>query len=165
QRFCQQCGKFQDLSDFDGSKRSCRAQLARHSLRRRIKLSQLKTQENPGDIDGGSDNAALAVPPAAGSLRQPDGAAPQLPLAPTLDLAAPGGRSSTGGGAVRLTVGGACAGLDLGGVSMGLSLGLVRRHEGGSSSGAARGEPGPPASKGPSREGTSMGHRHGSGTE
>lgn len=33
-RFCQLCGKFQPLSEFDGAKRSCRAKLARHNERR-----------------------------------------------------------------------------------------------------------------------------------
>lgn len=33
-RFCQLCGKFQPLCDFDGAKRSCRAKLARHNERR-----------------------------------------------------------------------------------------------------------------------------------
>ncbi|KAF8073156.1 SPL3 [Scenedesmus sp. PABB004] len=35
QRFCQQCGRFHLLSDFDGAKRSCRARLQRHNARRR----------------------------------------------------------------------------------------------------------------------------------
>lgn len=34
-RFCQQCGRFQLLSEFDGDKRSCRKRLARHNIRRR----------------------------------------------------------------------------------------------------------------------------------
>eukprot|EP00890_Picochlorum_soloecismus_P005839 jgi/Picsp_1/6256/NSC_03610-R1_squamosa promoter binding protein len=34
-RFCQQCGRFQLLSEFDGEKRSCRSKLAKHNLRRR----------------------------------------------------------------------------------------------------------------------------------
>jgi len=34
-RFCQQCGRFQLLSEFDGDKRSCRKRLARHNSRRR----------------------------------------------------------------------------------------------------------------------------------
>jgi hypothetical protein len=34
-RFCQQCGKFEPLSSFDGAKRSCRARLQRHNARRR----------------------------------------------------------------------------------------------------------------------------------
>jgi hypothetical protein len=35
QRFCQQCGRFQLLSEFDGDKRSCRARLDKHNARRR----------------------------------------------------------------------------------------------------------------------------------
>ncbi|KXZ45840.1 hypothetical protein GPECTOR_50g634 [Gonium pectorale] len=70
QRFCQQCGKFQDVADFDDIKRSCREQLARHSLRRRIKLSQRRRQEMGGIADGDDsnsdmDDAAGAVRPAA----------------------------------------------------------------------------------------------------
>ncbi|GLI71450.1 hypothetical protein VaNZ11_016666, partial [Volvox africanus] len=38
QRFCQQCAKFQPVGDFDGKKKSCRIQLAKHSARRRDKL-------------------------------------------------------------------------------------------------------------------------------
>ncbi|KAG2497584.1 hypothetical protein HYH03_004330 [Edaphochlamys debaryana] len=40
QRFCQQCCKFQDASDFDGVRRSCRTKLAAHTARRRVKLAQ-----------------------------------------------------------------------------------------------------------------------------
>lgn len=36
-RFCQQCGRFHDLGEFDGDKRSCRARLQRHNARRRKK--------------------------------------------------------------------------------------------------------------------------------
>jgi len=35
QRFCQQCGRFHLLSEFDGAKRSCRSRLQRHNARRR----------------------------------------------------------------------------------------------------------------------------------
>ncbi|XP_011027797.1 PREDICTED: squamosa promoter-binding-like protein 3 isoform X1 [Populus euphratica] len=35
QRFCQQCSRFHDLSEFDDSKRSCRMRLAGHNERRR----------------------------------------------------------------------------------------------------------------------------------
>ncbi|KAL6762320.1 SBP domain-containing protein [Haematococcus lacustris] len=35
QRFCQQCGRFQPISEFEGVKRSCRARLQRHNDRRR----------------------------------------------------------------------------------------------------------------------------------
>jgi SBP domain len=36
-RFCQQCGRFHDVNEFDGDKRSCRARLLRHNARRRKK--------------------------------------------------------------------------------------------------------------------------------
>ncbi|KAL3519784.1 hypothetical protein ACH5RR_017933 [Cinchona calisaya] len=35
QRFCQQCSRFHDLSEFDEAKRSCRRRLAGHNERRR----------------------------------------------------------------------------------------------------------------------------------
>ncbi|KAL2344071.1 hypothetical protein Fmac_005356 [Flemingia macrophylla] len=35
QRFCQQCSRFHELSEFDDSKRSCRTRLAGHNERRR----------------------------------------------------------------------------------------------------------------------------------
>ncbi|WIA16831.1 hypothetical protein OEZ85_013768 [Tetradesmus obliquus] len=34
-RFCQQCGKFHELSQFDGARHSCRQQLQRHNALRR----------------------------------------------------------------------------------------------------------------------------------
>ena len=34
QRFCQQCGRFHDLSAFDGNRKSCREQLQKHNARR-----------------------------------------------------------------------------------------------------------------------------------
>ncbi|KAG2490036.1 hypothetical protein HYH03_011501 [Edaphochlamys debaryana] len=34
-RFCQQCGRFHELAEFDGNKRSCRARLLQHNARRR----------------------------------------------------------------------------------------------------------------------------------
>ena len=33
-RFCQQCARFHDVSEFDGSKRSCRVRLERHKMQR-----------------------------------------------------------------------------------------------------------------------------------
>ncbi|OAY26215.1 squamosa promoter-binding-like protein 3 [Manihot esculenta] len=35
QRFCQQCSRFHELSEFDDNKRSCRSRLAGHNERRR----------------------------------------------------------------------------------------------------------------------------------
>ncbi|GAX77190.1 hypothetical protein CEUSTIGMA_g4636.t1 [Chlamydomonas eustigma] len=47
QRFCQQCGRFHHLDEFDGDKRSCRARLQRHNARRRKKA---------GEGEGGADD-------------------------------------------------------------------------------------------------------------
>ncbi|CAA0815992.1 Squamosa promoter-binding-like protein 3 [Striga hermonthica] len=35
QRFCQQCSRFHELSEFDSTKRSCRRRLVGHNMRRR----------------------------------------------------------------------------------------------------------------------------------
>ncbi|XP_027774345.1 squamosa promoter-binding protein 1-like, partial [Solanum pennellii] len=59
QRFCQQCSRFHELTEFDESKRSCRRRLAGHNERRRKSTSSssssssyadrihISTQENP----------------------------------------------------------------------------------------------------------------------
>ncbi|CAA0816223.1 Squamosa promoter-binding-like protein 4 [Striga hermonthica] len=39
QRFCQQCSRFHELSEFDEAKRSCRRRLAGHNERRRKNFS------------------------------------------------------------------------------------------------------------------------------
>ncbi|XP_015888326.2 squamosa promoter-binding-like protein 7 isoform X1 [Ziziphus jujuba] len=52
-RYCQQCGKFHLLSDFDEGKRSCRRKLERHNNRRRRKPTDSKVangNESQGDI-------------------------------------------------------------------------------------------------------------------
>lgn len=54
QRFCQQCSRFHELSEFDEAKRSCRRRLAGHNERRRKNLSESHVEEsgrrgsNPG---------------------------------------------------------------------------------------------------------------------
>ncbi|XVE88075.1 hypothetical protein DITRI_Ditri19aG0039500 [Diplodiscus trichospermus] len=40
QRFCQQCSRFHELSEFDETKRSCRRRLAGHNERRRKSTSE-----------------------------------------------------------------------------------------------------------------------------
>lgn len=49
QRFCQQCGRFHDLSAFDGARKSCREQLGKHNARRRrraqMEAAKAKTVE------------------------------------------------------------------------------------------------------------------------
>lgn len=51
QRFCQQCGRFQPLGDFDDNKRSCRERLARHNAARRRRR---------GDAHAANDNSSPA---------------------------------------------------------------------------------------------------------
>ncbi|GAB4814978.1 hypothetical protein N2152v2_002024 [Parachlorella kessleri] len=66
-RFCQQCGRFQPLHDFDGERKNCRASLARHNERRRKnneRHRQLAAQK--GTQRAG---AAAALPPAAPEAR------------------------------------------------------------------------------------------------
>lgn len=59
-RYCQQCGKFHILPDFDEGKRSCRRKLERHNKRRRRKSTESKGEvekerqvdQQAGDITG-----------------------------------------------------------------------------------------------------------------
>ncbi|KAK9990026.1 hypothetical protein SO802_025011 [Lithocarpus litseifolius] len=57
QRFCQQCSKFHEISQFDDSKKSCREKLAGHNERRRKTYADLQAenkQKRPTSIMGGS---------------------------------------------------------------------------------------------------------------
>ncbi|CAO2821924.1 unnamed protein product [Amaranthus hypochondriacus] len=68
-RYCQQCGKFHVLSDFDEGKRSCRRKLERHNNRRRRKSvgsrgaldkeyqGDLHTEDAFSDGEAGKDNS------------------------------------------------------------------------------------------------------------
>ncbi|KAL2588641.1 hypothetical protein AAZV13_13G180900 [Glycine max] len=74
-RYCQQCGKFHVLSDFDEGKRSCRRKLERHNTRRRRKPtadsggathSELlqpvaENEENNYDVEAGKDCSNLST--------------------------------------------------------------------------------------------------------
>ncbi|XP_019193671.1 PREDICTED: squamosa promoter-binding-like protein 3 [Ipomoea nil] len=48
QRFCQQCSRFHEVSEFDDAKRSCRRRLAGHNERRRKASSSSSSCENRG---------------------------------------------------------------------------------------------------------------------
>ena len=50
-RFCQQCGKFQPVEDFDGDKRSCRARLDKHNARRRRQREMATMLRKTGTVD------------------------------------------------------------------------------------------------------------------
>ena len=58
QRFCQQCGRFHNLNEFDGDKRSCRARLQRHNARRRKKgeSEPLKVSRKDSRAERGSSS-------------------------------------------------------------------------------------------------------------
>ncbi|KAG2694997.1 hypothetical protein I3760_08G170500 [Carya illinoinensis] len=45
QRFCQQCSKFHEISEFDDNKKSCRERLAGHNERRRKTHSKVKAED------------------------------------------------------------------------------------------------------------------------
>ncbi|KAM0962828.1 squamosa promoter-binding-like protein 7 [Malus sylvestris] len=70
-RYCQQCGKFHVLSDFDEGKRSCRRKLERHNNRRRRKPSaskgasgkesQKENQTEETNFDGGATEDCLQL--------------------------------------------------------------------------------------------------------
>ncbi|KAL3652573.1 hypothetical protein CASFOL_002254 [Castilleja foliolosa] len=65
QRFCQQCSRFHDVSEFDDTKRSCRRRLAGHNERRR--KSWIESQKCPTRLrikllnQGSSENQDLDI--------------------------------------------------------------------------------------------------------
>lgn len=70
-RFCQQCGRFHQLTEFDSNKRSCRERLQRHNARRR------KRHRDVGGNAGLSAAAAAANAAAAAGLTPAEAAAMQ----------------------------------------------------------------------------------------
>ncbi|XP_042054932.1 squamosa promoter-binding-like protein 7 [Salvia splendens] len=72
-RYCQQCGKFHLLSNFDEGKRSCRRKLEKHNDRRRRKSNESRggTDKEPPQVvlvddvkeddDGGKDGASPSI--------------------------------------------------------------------------------------------------------
>ncbi|KAG0591511.1 hypothetical protein M758_1G177100 [Ceratodon purpureus] len=58
-RYCQQCGKFHVLGDFDEGKRSCRFKLQRHNNRRRRKVQE--SGEDAATPAGENDKASLII--------------------------------------------------------------------------------------------------------
>ena len=64
-RFCQQCGRFHGLEEFEGAKRSCRARLERHNRRRRIEGVAEEEMEDVEDIAsqaGPAEDSGPALP-------------------------------------------------------------------------------------------------------
>ncbi|KMZ75783.1 Squamosa promoter-binding protein 1 [Zostera marina] len=62
QRFCQQCSRFHQLSEFDESKRSCRRRLAGHNERRRKISSESQKERRNTDADSSAASNANLNP-------------------------------------------------------------------------------------------------------
>ncbi|KAK3440967.1 hypothetical protein EUGRSUZ_B01228 [Eucalyptus grandis] len=99
-RYCQQCGKFHFLSDFDEGKRSCRRKLERHNNRRRrkpadsgsglVKESQqdIHSEDVGCDDEDGKDTLCLSGQSVEkeASLEPEDGGASPLGSAPECQI-------------------------------------------------------------------------------
>ncbi|KXZ55451.1 hypothetical protein GPECTOR_2g1000 [Gonium pectorale] len=72
QRFCQQCGRFHDLTAFDGNRKSCREQLSKHNARRRRRAQVESAKGKANAAEAAAAGAAAAVA-AAGSGASLDG--------------------------------------------------------------------------------------------
>ncbi|RCV13157.1 hypothetical protein SEVIR_2G336100v4 [Setaria viridis] len=60
QRFCQQCSRFHELSEFDETRRSCRLRLAGHNERRRKSSADTHGGGSGGSNSGGGDGCRHA---------------------------------------------------------------------------------------------------------
>ena len=65
QRFCQQCGRFHDVTEFEGTRKSCRRKLERHNQRRRTVPTkgcawQSDSEEDEIDVTEDAEYQALA---------------------------------------------------------------------------------------------------------
>jgi len=77
-RFCQQCGRFQLLDEFDGDRRSCRRKLEKHNERRR-KLEGSATDSDSGGEGSGRSRSGLKYHRSGGSPPRP-WSVPPLPV-------------------------------------------------------------------------------------
>ncbi|KXZ48256.1 hypothetical protein GPECTOR_29g35 [Gonium pectorale] len=60
-RFCQQCGRLQPLTEFDGAKRSCRATLLRHCMRRAQQMQAGAGEAAPPQLVGRGGQAGTTA--------------------------------------------------------------------------------------------------------
>ena len=73
QRFCQQCGRFHNIGEFDGDKRSCRARLQRHNARRRKNVAEpAKVVKRPSSSSRQMRELSSATPSRSSSLASDD---------------------------------------------------------------------------------------------
>ncbi|XVF18804.1 hypothetical protein REPUB_Repub11eG0054700 [Reevesia pubescens] len=73
QRFCQQCSRFHELSEFDEAKRSCRRRLAGHNERRRKSSAESSAE--------GSSRKGMSSQSEESHYRQIDDQRARVPLA------------------------------------------------------------------------------------
>ncbi|KAK6230611.1 hypothetical protein QUC31_002129 [Theobroma cacao] len=73
QRFCQQCSRFHELSEFDEAKRSCRRRLAGHNERRRKSSAESSTE--------GSSRKGMSSQLRESQCRQADDQRARVPIA------------------------------------------------------------------------------------
>ncbi|EFN53428.1 hypothetical protein CHLNCDRAFT_136650 [Chlorella variabilis] len=77
QRFCQQCGRFQDIGEFEGSRKSCRRKLKRHNERRRVEYvreseeEEEEAQQEESEATEEREEEALLGGSGAGRRRRP----------------------------------------------------------------------------------------------
>ena len=75
-RFCQQCARFHDVTEFDGSKRSCRVRLERHKMQRqKRKRTTAEPSESGGSkvpLLGNYERTSLPLKDSWGALPQQD---------------------------------------------------------------------------------------------
>ena len=75
-RFCQQCGRFHDLQEFEGTRRSCRSRLDRHNRRRRLEGVLEKQREELEEADQESPPDEH-LPPASSAISAEPASAPE----------------------------------------------------------------------------------------
>jgi len=77
QRFCQQCGRFHDISEFEGQRKSCRRKLKRHNERRRSGPTKGRKWQSDSDdeysVDDGEGEAEIVAKIKRTSVRMRSG--------------------------------------------------------------------------------------------
>ncbi|GAB4816875.1 hypothetical protein N2152v2_003921 [Parachlorella kessleri] len=101
-RWCQQCGRFQGLDEFDGDRKTCRAVLERHNARRRKRTAEQagarKAGTPPVPPSTTSSSGTKRASPASTSSRQAAaGAAAGPPVSDSSQDNGQGGGSDLGG--------------------------------------------------------------------
>ena len=70
-RFCQQCGRFQPLDEFDGTKKSCRLKLLLHNEQRRRKRARHRQLDSPRLTEEENVDEKPSLSPSSNHSSQP----------------------------------------------------------------------------------------------